>query len=294
MVELGNFRIFCLNDGFFKLDGGAMFGIIPKIIWQTKNPPDEQNRILLSLNCVFIQNKKTGENILIDTGIGWKTSKEEKRFKKFYDFSRSLLLENLRKCRVLHQEINFVINTHLHLDHSGGNTYFDGNKNLFLPTFENAKYVIQEGELSAALSGNERTKASYLRESFHIFLNERGHQLLLVKEAELEILPGIKLVRTGGHTKYHQGVKIESEGKIAFYLGDLIPTVSHLEPAWIMGYDLEPLITLRQKENLLAEAFSKNWLLIFEHDPKIAMGFLKKDETKWAIDPLEYLEGAAK
>ena len=288
MIEFGDFTICCVNDGFFRLDGGAMFGIVPKSVWEKKNPADEKNRILLSLNCLLIQNRKTTVTILVDTGIGIKNPEMQEKFKRFYDFHNSCLVENIYDATgLLPHEINFVINTHMHLDHSGGNTYFDEKEGKEKITFYNAQYIIQKGESEAALVDNERTNGSYIKESIKILMRDDEDNLILIDAEEKEVRKGVSVLRTSGHTKHHQCVKIVSGGKTVFYLGDLIPTVSHLNPAWIMGYDLYPLDTLYMKERLLSQAYSENWLLVFEHDPKVTMGYLRKNSDGWEIETIE-------
>lgn len=290
MIKFGDFMLHCVNDGFFRLDGGAMFGIVPKPIWEKKNPADEKNRILLSLNCLLLQDIQTTATMLVDTGIGIRDNETREKFRKFYDFHHSCLVENIYNTTgLLLHEINFVINTHLHLDHVGGNTYFDDNDKKEKIVFPDVKYVIQKGELEAALSSNERTSGSYLKKSIKIMRdNEDNDNLMIIDVEEKEIIRGVSILKTGGHTEHHQCVKIVSGGKTAFYLGDLIPTVAHLNPAWIMGYDLYPLDTLRMKEKLLEQAYAENWLLIFEHDPKVAMGYLRKNSNnEWTIELVE-------
>ena len=292
MIRFGDFTICCVNDGFFRLDGGAMFGIVPKSVLERNNPTDEKNRILLSLNCLLIQNRKTTATILVDTGIGVKDNETQERFKRFYDFHGSRIVENIYDIAgLLPHEISFVINTHLHLDHAGGNTYFDEQEGGEKITFYNAKYVIHKGELEAALADNERTNGSYLKDSIKTLMRCDEDNLMLIDAEEKEIIRGVSVLRTGGHTKHHQCVKIVSNGKTVLYLGDLIPTVSHLNLAWIMGYDLYPLDTLRMKEKLLNQAFIERWLLVFEHDPNIAMGYLRKENKgEWAIEVVERIE----
>lgn len=281
---LGDFVLTCVNDGFFKLDGGAMFGVVPKIVWAKKIKADKKNRIPMSLNCLLIHNKRTGDIVLVDTGIGIKAGKEKEKFEKFYDFHGSTLREKMyNKASIYPDDVNFVINTHLHLDHAGGNTYFDESKRIYKPVFRNAKYVMSAGELKSASLFNKRTAGSYLRESFGPLISGNKENSTLISHGEREIIEGVNVLRTGGHTAYHQCVKIVSGGKTALYLGDLIPTTVHLKLPWIMGYDLYPLETLRMKDELLSRAFSDNWLLIFEHDPEIAAGYLKKDGEEWKL-----------
>ena len=290
MIEFGDFMICCVNDGFFKLDGGAMFGIVPKPVWEKNNPADEKNRIPLSLNCLLIQNRKTTATILVDTGIGVKNNETREKFRKFYDFKRSCLVENIYNIMgLLPQDISFVVNTHLHLDHAGGNTYFCEKEGKEKITFYNARYIVQKGELEAALADNERTNGSYLKESIKILCDNEDN-LMLVDRDNKEIIKGVSIIKTGGHTGHHQCVKIVSGGRTAFYLGDLIPTVSHLNPVWIMGYDLYPLDTLYMKEKLLNQACEENWLLVFEHDPEAATGYLRKDNDGWKIERVEKVQ----
>ena len=291
MIEFGDFNLYCINDGFFRLDGGGMFGIVPKSIWEKNNPADEKNRISLWLNCLLIQDRKTAATILVDTGIGIRNSETRGKFRKFYDFKHSCLIENIYDITgLLPHQISFVVNTHLHLDHAGGNTYFCEKEGKEKITFYNAKYMIQKGELEAALNSNERTAGSYLKKSVEILMRDDEDNLMLIDAEETEIIKGVSILRTGGHTKYHQCVKIVSGGRTALYLGDLIPTVSHLNPAWIMGYDLYPLDTLSMKEKLLNQAYEENWLLIFEHDPEVAMGYLRKNSEGWEIECVEIVQ----
>lgn len=292
MLEVGNFQLFCLNDGFFRLDGGAMFGIIPKPLWNKKNPADSDNRILLSLNCLLIKNTLTNETILVDTGLGQDIAhrKEYEKLRGFLAFDNSLLPEKISCLGIQPGEINYVVLTHLHFDHSGGNTFFDENEKKRKLTFENATYIVQFGEIEAALDSNPRTQGSYLKDSAKFLF--RSQNLRRKSECEgREIIKGVTVLKTGGHTNYHQVVKIEDSGKTAIYLGDIAPTASHLEPAWIMGYDIDPLTTLSQKRDLLNAAYEKKWLLIFEHDPKIAAGYLKKHGQNWAVETKEIISG---
>ncbi len=276
-MKLGNFDIIPLTDGQFRLDGGAMFGVVPRVLWERCCPADELNRVQLGLAPLLI--RAHGKNILVDTGLG---SKNDDKFKKMFAVERRVtLLDSLSQFDLVPDDIHFVINTHLHFDHAGGNTCLD-EQGQTVPAFPRAKYFVQQGEYDDAVRSNERTKVSYRRENFTPLMHCNQWEFL---EGDTELLPGLSVMVTGGHTEHHQIVKIESEGKVALYLGDLIPTVSHLPLPYIMGYDLFPLQTLESKRWLLDQAYEEEWLLVFEHDPKISMGYVKKDiEGKYFLE----------
>ncbi len=275
-MKFGNFELLLLSDGTFWLDGGAMFGVVPKVLWNKLNPADEQNRIELGLNCLLIQAR--GKNILIDTGIG---DKFDEKFRNIYSVDKSRnLIGSLKEIDLNPEDIDIVINTHLHFDHCGGNTrpaLLQKCKDKLVPSFPNARYFIQKGEWEDAMNPNERTCASYLKENL-IPVKEAG--LLELINGDTEILPGIKTIITNGHTKNHQSVLIESCEKKAIYLGDLIPTTSHIKIPYVMGYDLYPLEIIEKKKEVLSKALKEHWLLIFEHDPRIGMGYLEKKGDK--------------
>lgn len=276
-MKLGKFEIYPVTDGRFRLDGGAMFGVVPKVLWEMCCPADEKNRIQLGLNCLLI--RANGKNILVDTGLG---SKQDAKFQERFAVDRTPPLHESLKAKGLgSDEIHMVINTHLHFDHAGGNTVRDED-GQFVASFPKAKYLIQRGEYEDAARANERTRGSYRRENFTPIAHVNQWEFL---DGDTDLLPGLSVVVTDGHTRYHQGVKIESEGQVAFYLGDLIPTVSHLPLPYIMGYDLYPLQTLETKRWVLDRAFAEKWLLVFEHDPKVQMGYVKKDvEGKYYLE----------
>ena len=279
-MRLGAFNIFPVTDGQFRLDGGAMFGVVPRFLWEKCCPADELNRIQLSLRCLLIQ--AHGKNILVDTGVGQKNDQKfNRRFAVTHDPS---LVGSLHDLGLSAEEMDWVINTHLHFDHAGGNTIRNGDGHI-VSTFPKAKYLVQRGEYDDAVFSNERTRASYRRENFQPIMQANQWEFL---EGETELLPGVSVVVTPGHTQNHQSVKVESEGQVAFFLGDLIPTVSHLPLPYLMGYDLYPLQTLETKRWVLDRAFQENWLLIFEHDPQIQMGYVKKD-----IEGKYFLKAAA-
>ena len=231
------------------------------------NPVDKKNRILLALRCLLIKTKK--HNILIDTGVGNNLS--EKLCLRFaidreIDLEKSLALRGLKP-----KDIDIVVNTHLHFDHCGENVKIE-NKEI-VPVFPEAKYLIQRGEWDHALSKNPLDKASYLEENF-LPLKDYG-LVEFIEDDVIEIEPGITLIKTGGHTKDHQIVKIEVDDRVVFYLADLIPTASHLNYPYIMAFDLEPLETLRKKMKLLPEIAKNHSLLIFEHEPNFSMAFIE-------------------
>ena len=278
-MKLGAFDITPVTDGRFRLDGGAMFGVVPKVLWEKCCPADERNRIQMGLNCLLV--RAHGKNILVDTGLG---DKWDAKFTDMLAMDRTpSLYDSLKAQGLTAEDIHMVINTHLHFDHCGGNTMHDDG--ALAPAFPNAKYVVQRGEYEDAARANERTRASYRKENFAPIAQVNQWEFL---GGDTELAPGISVVVTDGHTKHHQCVKIESEGKTAFYLGDLIPTVSHLPLPYIMGYDLYPMQTLDAKRWVLDRAFEENWLLIFEHDPRIQMGYVKKDvEGKYYLEEVK-------
>ena len=269
-MKLGAFEIYPVSDGRFRLDGGAMFGVVPKVIWEKCCAADELNRIPLNLTCLLI--RAQGKNILVDTGLG---SKEDDKFQRMFAVERTpTLLDSLKRLGLGREDIHVVINTHLHFDHAGGNTMKEEDGTI-VPTFPNARYFIQHGEFEDAARANERTKASYRRDNFTPIAHVNQWEFL---HGDTELLPGITAIVTAGHTRCHQGVKIESEGKVAFFLGDLIPTVSHLPLPYIMGYDLSPIQTLETKRWVLDRALEEKWLLFFEHDPLVQAGHVHRDQ----------------
>jgi len=279
-MKLGAFEIYPVTDGRFRLDGGAMFGVVPKALWQKCCPADELNRIPLSLTCLLIQ--AHGKNILVDTGLG---DKEDAKFQSMFAVERTpTLQECLAQRRLSRDDIHLVINTHLHFDHAGGNTVTNGD-GAVMPAFPKATYCVQQGEYDDALHANERTRASYRRDNFTPVMQLNQWELL---HGDTELLPGITTVVTAGHTRFHQSVKVESQGRVAFFLGDLIPTVSHIPLPYIMGYDLDPIQTLDSKRWVLDQAFKENWLLLFEHDPLIQAGHVRKDgEGKYFLQEVK-------
>ena len=275
-MKLGPFELFPLSDGTFSLDGGAMFGVVPKVIWEKSFPADNRNRILLALGVLLVRTGR--QNILIDTGIG---NKGSVKFNDIYNVRRSPLESELAGLGLSPDRIDIVINTHLHFDHAGGNTKVNPDGSL-APAFSNAKYFIQRKEWEVALTPNERTRGSYLLENYRLL--EKTGQLVFL-EGDKEIVEGIRVVETPGHTEHHQSVVIGTGKEKACFLGDLIPTAAHLSPPYIMGYDLYPMVTLETKKKILRQAYEEHWRLFFQHDPLVRSGILKEKEGKFILEP---------
>lgn len=278
-MKFGDFELFSVSDGLFKLDGGAMFGVVPKVLWERTDPANEQNRILLGLNCLLMRTKE--DNILVDTGIG---SLYDEKFARMFEIDRSAnLLENLEKVGSRRQDITKVLLTHLHFDHCGGNCMRNENGNI-VPTFPNATYLCQKAELEYAKHPDPRSKGSYLPHNWEPI--EKSGQLQLISGNQ-EIAAGVEVFVTGGHTRDHQIVKIQANGKIACFLADLVPTNSHLRTPYVMGYDLYPKTTMEMKEKVLRQALTENWLLFFEHAPRVKAGYWVEKEGKLQIEKVE-------
>ncbi|MDH7512624.1 MAG: MBL fold metallo-hydrolase [Clostridiales bacterium] len=278
-LTLGDFEVFGLRDGFFYLDGGAMFGIVPKVLWEKKCPADSKNRIKLALNSLLV---KTPEAlILVETGIG---SKSDQKFQDIYRIERKPgLLASLERMSFRPEDIDVVINTHLHFDHCGGNTSHD-KKGRITPTFPRAKHIIQKGEWESALDPNEREKSSYIAENF---LPLEKHGLLELVHGGQLVVPGVEVVLTPGHTSSHQAVKVRSGNQTLFYLGDLVPTSAHIGLPYIMSYDLYPLVTIETRKRCYEQALAENWILAFVHDPIHYFGRIRKAHGKYEFAPLE-------
>jgi len=268
MIRLGEFELHAVSDGFFRLDGGAMFGIVPKPAWEKVAPPDERNRIQLSLTNLLL--KAHGNWILVDTGIG---TKHDPKFLEMYAVTHPPTTpESLARLGVKPEDVKYVVLSHLHFDHAGGATV--RKDDTLVPTYPNATYIVQEGMWHEAQEPNPRTKGSYLPEDF-LPLEASGHLKLI--RGEYEIVQGVRCLPTGGHVKHHQVVKFESKGEKGIYWADLLPTTAHLKPAWVMGYDLYPHEVASLKQKMLADAMREGWVNVFEHDPKIAIARIQDD-----------------
>jgi glyoxylase-like metal-dependent hydrolase (beta-lactamase superfamily II) len=277
--RLGDFVLHALHAGLQRLDGGAMFGVVPKPLWEKRIPADDRNRIPLALRCLLVETPDA--IVLIDNGAG---NKENDRFRKIYGLENgplgaghiTRLDDALAAAGFTRDDVSLVIDTHLHFDHAGGNTHRDAEGAVQV-SFPRARHVVQRGEWEYAHWRNERVQASYLRHNFEPVMDAGLFDLV---EGETEVLPGIRVRPTPGHTPHHQCVLLRSGGDTACYLADLVPTVAHLPLPWIMGYDVEPLVTLETKRTLLAEARDEGWLLIFEHDPTTAWGRLSREDER--------------
>jgi glyoxylase-like metal-dependent hydrolase (beta-lactamase superfamily II) len=277
-LKIGRFEVHCLSDGNFRLDGGAMFGTVPKILWCRHDIPDEKNRIPLALGCLLIKTPR-GSHVLVDTGLSSKFD-DQGKFSSIYQVERPRTLrDELKDLSLAPSDIDLVVNTHLHFDHAGGNTERDGAGKA-VPTFSKARYLIQKEEWEDANHAHERNQASYMAENFAP-LEETGRLQLVSGDYEIE--PGLKILKSGGHTRGHQCVMIESEGEKAIFLGDLVPTGSHVPLPYIMGYDLYPVQTLEKKRELFTRAAEENWTLLFQHDVKRRVAKVKQIDGKFAL-----------
>jgi glyoxylase-like metal-dependent hydrolase (beta-lactamase superfamily II) len=278
--KVGSLTVHAIQAGGQRLDGGAMFGVVPKPLWERRIAADERNRIPLGMRCLLIDHPSGP--VLIDTGAG---NKEDPKFKDIYGIEnegengRTSLEDGLKQLGLDPSDIRIVINTHLHFDHAGGNTYMDPEGNVQV-TFPKARYVVKKGEYDYAMHPNERTAASYFERNYMPIV--RNHQFEFVVR-EKEIVKGIRVVPTPGHTPFHQSVLIDSGGERAFFLADMCPTAAHLPLPWIMGYDVEPLVTLETKRRIFRQAEEENWLLIFEHDATIPWGHLEHDGKSYRL-----------
>jgi glyoxylase-like metal-dependent hydrolase (beta-lactamase superfamily II) len=269
-LKLGSIDLYSLSDGTIRLDGGALFGVVPRVIWEKIHAPDDRNRVLLEVNPLLIC--AGGDRILVDTGMG---DKWGEKFIDLYGITReTTLLGSLAKLGLKPEDIDVVVNTHLHFDHAGGNTVLDDGG--LKPAFPRARYLIQRRDLDDAFSPTERTRASYLKENFEAIDDLKLFDAL---DGSTEISPGVRVEALGGHTAGFQTVRIKSGGQSALFLGDLFPTVAHLKPQYTAAYDLFPVEMVILKKRIVEEAIREGEVLVFEHDPEVRFGRVKKDEA---------------
>jgi glyoxylase-like metal-dependent hydrolase (beta-lactamase superfamily II) len=278
---LGRLRVHAIQAAGQKLDGGAMFGVVPKPLWERRIPADERNRIGLGMRCLLVEHEDG--LVLIDTGVG---NKENEKFRDIYGIEnegkggRTWLEDGLAALGFSPEDIRLVVNTHLHFDHAGGNTWRNAGGEV-VPSFPNARFVVQRGEHHWATHTNERTGASYFGANWEPIIATGRFEFI---DGEREIIPGIRTVLSPGHVPYHQSVLVDGgSGAVAFFLGDVCPTSAHLPLPWIMGYDVEPLVTLESKRRLLMRAVAEGWLMVFEHDASVTWSRIRHDGKAFAL-----------
>lgn len=273
--RVGDLTVHALEAGLQRLDGGAMFGVVPKPLWERRIPADERNRIPLGMRCLLVE--APNALVLVDTGVG---NKEAEKFMSIYGIENAgtptRLEDAIRAAGHTPDEIDIVLSTHLHFDHAGGNTVRRDDGEV-VPAFPNARYVVQRGEYDFGASPNERVRASYLAPNLRP-VTEAG--LWDFIEGDVEVTAGISVRVTPGHTPFHQSVVLDGGSERALFLADLCPTAAHVPLPWIMGYDVEPLVTLETKRAIWREAREEEWLLVFEHDATTPWGRLDPDSDR--------------
>ncbi len=282
-MHFGNLEMFVVSDGLARSDAGGVYGLVPRVLWEKVTPPDELNRVPTPLNCLLVISRD--KKILIDTGLG--TKLDERGESNFGRTGGSTLISELKKIGVTPQDIDIVINTHLHADHCGGNTRREAERTEspanfagIIATFSRAEYLIQRLEWADAAFPNERTRATYFAENF-LPLGEQARLL----DGDTRVTDEVRCIITRGHTRAHQSVLIESGGKKALFIGDMAGRVVYMERlAWIPAYDVEPLETLETKRRIRDWAIEENVLLIFQHDHLLTMGYMRKDGEKFRVE----------
>lgn len=276
-MKFGEFDLHVIRESTFKLDGGAMFGVVPKPLWASVASADTANRVELSCNLLLIETPNG--NVLVETGMGSRWSERER---ERYELKTLVEHKNiLEPIGLSNEDVCAVVLSHLHFDHVGGACVeIDGTLE---PTFPSAKYYTQKGELEFAYTGNARAKASYREADFRTLLDR---DMLIALDGDHEVLPGVRVNVTGGHTGHHQIITFESQGNCGVYFGDIVPTQGHLPPPWVMGYDHFPLATCDIKSQWLAKAAEGKWLVVFDHEPGVPWGHVRTEGSKFRFEPL--------
>jgi len=276
--DWGDLQLTVLEGGSICLDGGAMFGIVPKVLWQKEREPDERNRIHLAMNVLLVDDGR--QRTLIDTGAGTHWDGKER---EIFGLDTKSAEEILAPAGVTPGQIDRVINSHLHFDHAGGNTVLD-ERGVWQPAFPNAEYVVQQGELGAARRQDERTRASYRLHNFEPLVQEGRFRLV---DGEVCLGDSLELRPAPGHTAHMQIVLVVSEEGTVAFLADLVPTASHVPYPYIMGFDLEPLTTLATKKCWLPRAAEEGWRVVFEHDDRLPVATLVEQGGRLVARPVE-------
>jgi glyoxylase-like metal-dependent hydrolase (beta-lactamase superfamily II) len=267
-VRFGKLELDIVRGSGFRLDGGAMFGVVPKVLWERKFPADERNRIGLATNCLLVRGG--GYTGLVESGLGEKWD-EKSRERYAIDGLRSIA-GGLAEKGVRADDVDALVLSHLHFDHAGGATRLDGGRAV--PAFPNATVFVQEEELSHARAPNERDRASYRREDWEPCADAGRVEAV---SGVVEVRPGLTVIPVRGHNTGMQAIRIDSEGRTAFYFADALPTTAHVPIPWIMGYDLYPVDLIENKKRLLERAVAEKWLCVFEHDPNVPWGTIVED-----------------
>lgn len=268
-LNIGRFEVFILSGGSFLLDGGSVFGVVPKTLWSKQVGVDHSNRIEMETNCFLVRDDTV--TILIESGIGYDFSEKER---DIYGIKKdNNILQSLNDIGVTEKDIDIVVLTHLHFDHAGGLVRIVDNNKL-VPVFPNAKHIIQKRELDDVIANYGIMKSSYKPERLKTL---KDYGLLKVIDGDNETLPGIKCLITPGHCRGHQIIAIESEGKSLLFCGDLIPTSSHIRLSWLAAFDLFPYDVYVEKKKVLEFAAKEDWVLAFYHDPKVKLANIEKN-----------------
>jgi glyoxylase-like metal-dependent hydrolase (beta-lactamase superfamily II) len=280
-IRLGELEVTPLLDRHFRLDGGAMFGVVPKPLWEKRAPADDRNRISMAMRPLLVRlSTGPGSVMIIDAGGG---DKMGPKLEEIYGFEKSESLDgSLAAAGIRPQDVDIVLASHLHFDHAGGFTMREASGQV-VPRFPRARYHINRGEYEDATHPHERNRASYFAENY-VPLREAG--VVDFWDEETTIVPGVRVRRTGGHTAWHHIVYLESEGQTAVFAADLIPTTAHVDVPWIMAYDLFPMDTLAFKRAFVREAIEREYIIFFEHDPAIVAGYIREKDKRIFVEPL--------